>query len=357
MLAGSRRTQPPGMGPTVEISAGSDTMLGVRSSLIGLLLRWIHMAFVVTWRRLGGDRRGPRNWNAAVLTLLLRRDIRVVVDEGVAGLRSAELPTPVWPSLKRRVTIERGEVGGVPGLWITPRSWDDGGATLVYLHGGGYCFCSPATHRTLVAQIALAAECRCFAPDYRLAPEHPHPAALDDTLAVVRGLQGAGVDSTRLILGGDSAGGGLSLATLLALRDAGEPLPTGAVLLSPWVDLACTGASIVRNTPHDYLSREVLDFFALNYLGETNPLAPLASPLYADLDGLPPMLIQVGTLETLLSESHRLAEKASAAGVEVTLQELDDAVHVSQAFAPFVPSSRAAIDAIGRFVRGCPRVQ
>ncbi len=287
-----------------------------------------------------------------MLTLLLRRDIRVVVDQGVAGLRSAELATPVWPSLARRVTFERADVGGVPGLWITPRSWTTEGPTLVYLHGGGYCFCSPGTHRTLIAQIALAAGCRCFAPDYRLAPEHPHPAALDDVLAVMRALAGSGLDAGQLILGGDSAGGGLSLATLVSLRDAGGPLPKAAVLLSPWVDLACTGASIVRNTPHDYLSREVLDFFALNYLGETNPLAPLASPLYADLSGLPPMLIQVGAIETLLSESRRLAERATAAGVTVELQELDDAAHVSQAFAPMVPNSRAAIEAIATYL-GC----
>ncbi|MEM7584064.1 MAG: alpha/beta hydrolase [Acidobacteriota bacterium] len=327
----------------------------MRSSPIGMLLRCVRLALAIGWQRLRGIRHGPRDLRAAVLSRLLRRDIREVVERGIPRLRASELATPVWPSVKRQVAFERGDVGGVPGLWITPRDPAPDAAsgaspTLVYFHGGGYCFCSSATHRAMVAQIALAGGCRSFVPDYRLAPEHPHPAAIEDALAVVRGLMASGISADELVIGGDSAGGGLSLATLVALREAGDPLPRAAVLLSPWVDLACTGASIVRNAQHDYLTREILDHFAQCYLGETNPLAPSASPLYADLHGLPPLLIQVGALETLLSESRRLAEHAAAAGVTVELQELEDAVHVSQAFAPMVPAASRAIQDIGRFI-------
>ncbi len=323
----------------------------MRSSLFGLLLGFIRAVVVVALRRFRGSREGPRSVRAAVITELLRRDIEAVVAEGLVETRHREMATPVWPGLARRALFESAVIAGVPGLWITPKGWSADQPTLLYFHGGGYCFCSSATHRVLVAQIAIACGARCLALDYRLAPQSPFPAAIDDANAAYRGLLDDGVDPKKLFVGGDSAGGGLAMALLLSLRDAGRPLPRGTVLLSPWVDLACTGQSIDRNSRHDYLSRSVLLHFAEAYLGPADRHSPFASPLYGNLAGLPPLLVQVGELETLLSEGQALAAAATAAGVETDLQVLPGAAHVSQAFAALDPSARPAIRGIGSFVR------
>ncbi len=224
--------------------------------------------------------------------------------------------------------------------------------TLLYLHGGGYYFCSPATHRVVTLALGVGADARVFVPDYRLAPEHRFPAAVEDALMAYRGLLAAGIPATRIVVAGDSAGGGLALALLLSLRQAGDPRPAAAVLFSPWTDLAATGDSLIRNNRSDPLfDGRTVGKAARIYLGATPPTEPLASPLYADLAGLPPLFIQASDSEVLLDDSTRLAEKARRAGVEVEYRAWHGLPHVWQIFANFLPEGRAALDEAARFIR------
>lgn len=272
-------------------------------------------------------------------------------DAPVAGMRAAfeqgagAIPLP--PDVHR----EPANTGGAPGEWISI----DGAAaeaTLLYLHGGGYVIGSVNTHREAVARIARAANGRALSLDYRLAPEHPFPAAVDDATAAYRWLLVQGDDPRTIVIAGDSAGGGLAAATLLALRDAGDPLPAAAVLLSPWLDLACTGASMKANAAADpILSRERLLRWAAHYLNGADARTPLASPLYGDLAGLPPLLLQAGTAETLQDDSVRFAERAQAAGVDATLELWDEMIHVWHLFALMLPEGQQAIDRVGAWVR------
>ena len=252
--------------------------------------------------------------------------------------------------LRRHITPGFRTLGGRPCLSLTPSGWTPDGATLVYLHGGGYCVCSSKTHRALAAQLAIESGMRTLLPDYRLAPEHPFPAAIDDAVAACRELRDE-LDGRPWCLGGDSAGGGLSLATLLTLREAAEPLPSAAVLLSPWVDLTLRGASIDAHGPTDYLNRTILQRFAEHYLADTSPEEPLASPLYADLRGLPPMRVQVGGAEVFTSEVEQLGRRLEEAGVPHRLDVFPGACHVFQAFAPLHPDANRGLRELGLFLR------
>jgi acetyl esterase/lipase len=223
---------------------------------------------------------------------------------------------------------------------------------IYYLHGGGYTMGSISTHRELISRLSRAARARAFAIDYRLAPEDPFPAAVEDSTSAYRWLISSGVDPARLAIAGDSAGGGLTLATLVALRDKGDPLPAAAVCLSPWVDLEGLGESMTaRDEVDPMVHRDSLLVAAKAYLGHADPHTPLAAPLYADLRGLPPLLIQVGTAETLFDDATRLAERARAAGVEVVVEPWDEMFHVWQFCASLLPEGQQAIDRIGEFVR------
>jgi monoterpene epsilon-lactone hydrolase len=243
------------------------------------------------------------------------------------------------------------DAAGVPAEWITtPEALHERG--IYYLHGGGYTLGSINTHREMISRLSRAARARALAIDYRLAPEHPFPAAVEDSTAAYRWLLAIGVDPARLVIAGDSAGGGLTVATLVALRDAGDPLPAAAVCLSPWVDLEGLGESMTTRAEVDpMVQREELLQHVKAYLGDAHPRTPLAAPLYADLRGLPPLLIQVGTAETLLDDSTRLAERAKAAGVDVVLEPWDDMIHVWQFCAAILPEGQQAIDRIGEFIR------
>ena len=239
----------------------------------------------------------------------------------------------------------------VPCEWIHGRVTRDGQA-MMYLHGGCYVLGSAATYRELIGGLSMATGIRVLAPDYRLAPEHPFPAAVDDALAVYRWLLGTGIEPGHVVIAGDSAGGGLALVTLVALRDAGDPLPAGAVLLSPWTDLTCSGDSYASRAESDPLfTREALVSLAAQYLTGADPTSGLASPIYADLKGLPPLLIHVGSDEVLLDDATRLAERARAAGLDVELRVWDGMWHVFQRFARLgVIEAQESIDRIGAFV-------
>lgn len=245
------------------------------------------------------------------------------------------------------------DAGGVPAEWVEGRG-ASAAATLLYVHGGGYTVGSVGTHRATVARFSEATGARALSLDYRLGPEHPFPAAVDDAVAAYRWLLARGTDPRTIIVAGDSAGGGLTVATLVALRDRGEPLPAGGVCISPWADLECSGASMTTKADADPMcNREGLLGMAAAYLAGQDPRSPLASPIYADLTGLPPLLIHVGTAETLLDDSTRLAERAHAAGVSVDLEVWDDMIHVWHAFAPLLPEADQAIARVGTWVRAC----
>ncbi|WP_065754289.1 alpha/beta hydrolase [Bradyrhizobium paxllaeri] len=248
------------------------------------------------------------------------------------------------------VTCERISASGVDGEWISPAGAPQDKAIL-YFHGGGFRIGSVSSHRDLIAQIAVASGCRVLGINYRLAPEHPFPAALDDALAAYDWMLGLGLQPGNVAFAGDSAGGNLALATMLALRERKRPLPVLAVLMSPWTDLSATGASYLSRAKADPIhQRPMILALARNYLGEGDPYDPLVSPLYADLGGLPPLLIQVGDRETVLDDSVMLADMARAAGVDVDLQVWDGMIHVFQMFGTELPEAHQAIASIAQFL-------
>jgi monoterpene epsilon-lactone hydrolase len=235
--------------------------------------------------------------------------------------------------------------------WLRPSPARDDTAVL-YLHGGGYVIGSPRSHRHLAAAIAIAAGAPALLLDYRRAPECPFPAALEDAVAAYRWLLDTGFAARRLVIAGDSAGGGLTIATLLALRDAGVPLAAAGICISPWVDLTCSSGGYEAKAASDpIISVTAVGAMARSYLGDADAKGPLASPLYADLRGLPPLLIHVGSEEVLLDDAVSLAERAKAAGVDATLEVWDQMVHVWHWFLPMLDEAAAAIDRIGRFIR------
>ena len=258
---------------------------------------------------------------------------------------------PVEPDVTHEaVTLPGDAPGGIPGAWIaSPGAAED--RVLLYLHGGGYAMGSVQSHCALVGRLARAGGVRALAIDYRLAPEHPFPAGLHDTLAAYRWLLEQGIAPEKIVIAGDSAGGGLTLAALVSLRDGGVPPPAGAVCLSPWTDLALSGDSFRTHVDLDPLiSPANADQFVKWYVDGQHTKDPLISPLYADLSGLPPLMIQVGTAEILLDDSARLAERAGASGVDVVYQPWENMIHVWQFFAPLLEEGQQAIDAVGAFI-------
>lgn len=243
------------------------------------------------------------------------------------------------------------DAGGVPGEWIIGPDATDA-ATIYYLHGGGHTIGSIASHRGLISRLSKASGARALAIDYGLAPERPYPAGLDDSLAAYRWLLAQGVEPSTVVIAGDSAGGNLALATLLALKDAGDPLPAATVLLSPWTDLEGTGESMVARKDLDpMITPDPLNGVGQMYANGASLRDPLVSPLYGDLASLPPMLIHVGDHEVLLDDSTRLAERAKAAGVDTNLDVWPEMIHVWQFFAPMLPEATEAIGKIGAFIR------
>ena len=230
--------------------------------------------------------------------------------------------------------VQPASIGGVKGEWVRSRRARRD-AVLLYLHGGGYVIGSPTSHRHLVAGISEASGLSAFSADYRMGPEVPFPGAVEDAVSAYKGLLDSGIAPSRLAIAGDSAGGGLTIATLVALRDRKIPLPATAVVLSPWVDLTGSGESMRTRASRDPMIKyEHIGKMAGAYLGGADPKTPLASPIFADLKGLPPLLIQVGTEETLYDDTTRLAARAHDAGVEVSVEYWGGMVHVFQLFHP-----------------------
>jgi epsilon-lactone hydrolase len=249
------------------------------------------------------------------------------------------------------VTVETVQAPERPAEWLTPPA-ARGDAVVLYFHGGGYAIGSPRSHRHLAAAIARAAGTRALLLDYRLAPEHPFPAALEDAVVAFEWLLARGIAPDRIVLGGDSAGGGLTVASLLALRDRGIPRPGGGVCISPWVDLTCSGASYATKAESDpIVTRDAVEALAQAYVRSGDRKAPLVSPLFADLRNLPPLLVHVGSEEVLLDDAIGLGARARAAGVDVKVEEWPEMVHVWHWFLPILDEAEKAIAGIGDFVR------
>ena len=269
------------------------------------------------------------------------------IEESRARLEALISLMPPLPDLQ----VEAVDIDGTRGEWLSP----PGAAServILYLHGGAYSVGSITTHRDLASRIAAAAGARALVVDYRLAPEHLFPAALEDAVRAYRWLLKKGFSPSRIIVSGDSAGGGLTLALLLSLRAAGDPMPAGAALISPWTDLTVSGESAKTRAAVDPMiaPHQILPAGQM-YLGTADARNPLASPVFADLHGLPPLLIHVGNDETLLDDSARVARNAYEAGVDVTLRVAPGMWHVWHASAAVMPEAQLAVDEIGAFVK------
>ena len=257
-------------------------------------------------------------------------------------------------SLPADLRVEAADANGVAAEWtMTPEA--EPARAVLFLHGGGYVSGSLDSHRHMIGQAGREAQSRTLSLAYRLAPEHPFPVALEDAIAGYHFLLSQGFDPKRIAVAGESAGGGLAIAMLVSLRDRGIPLPACTWCSSPWVDLEAIGGSMTAKASVDPLIQKAyLMELAAAYLKGVDPRTPLASPLYADLRGLPPMLIQVGSAETLLDDSVRLASAAGAAGVRVTLEVWPDMIHAWHLFYPQLADGRRALAQVGAFIRSIP---
>lgn len=267
----------------------------------------------------------------------------------ITGLRQAMDATIPFEATDAATVVEVS-ANGVPGEWVTVAE-SRPGQRMLYVHGGGYVAGSPTTHRRLCEHLARATECEILSLDYRMGPEHPYPAAVDDAIAGLQFVQangpgGAGAAEI-VFVAGDSAGGGLTLATLLAAREHGVAMPAGGVCLSPWTDLVRAIAGSDPPQPEDALARAMAEA----YVGDADPADPLISPAYADYTGMPPVLLQVGEPEPLVPDTEVVTERATAAGVDATSEIWPEMPHIWHLFAPILPEGQQAIDRIGEWVR------
>ncbi|ARF73141.1 hypothetical protein B7C62_13340 [Kitasatospora albolonga] len=269
-------------------------------------------------------------------------------DEWPADIDDARAFYDTWGApIADDIQVEQRDGGHL----LTPPN-AEGALTGLYLHGGGYVYGSLRSHGHMVGELARAARCRMFFVDYRRAPEHPHPAALDDTVAAYRSVLADGLDASDVVLAGDSAGGGLVLATLLRLRDAGLPLPAAAACVSPWTDLTGSGESYRALEDEDpMLSKPVVDLVSTSYRAGTAPTDPYVSPLFGDLAGLPPVLLQVGSREILLSDAERFAEGLRRAGGTGVLEVWPGMVHVWHLHHARLAKAREAVSRLGGWLR------
>jgi acetyl esterase/lipase len=314
------------------------TFLGAAADVT--LRRWKHGPLRPSW-----------TWVFETMVTFMKRDTERVSRLPPKEQRAHMERLPAPPSeAARRVRREKVDAGGVPGEWFIPDEVTSDAVGL-YLHGGSFVFGSTRTHGDLIGRMALAAGMKVLGLNYRLAPEHPFPAQLEDVRATWRWLLSTGVAPSRCVFSGDSAGGGLALSAMLALRDAGEPLPAGGVLLSPWVDVSCPGKSQLENEPYDWGNQAMLREWARLFLGGHDPADPLASPVKADLTGLPRLYIQLGKAELVRDDVSGFVDKARASGVTAELELWDDMVHLFQSYGSLFPLSLKATVMLGRKLR------
>jgi acetyl esterase/lipase len=301
-------------------------------------------------RRLArGPARPGWSWRSELAVAAMRAVLLPSKARGVPWLRAVQDAMPAFSAALRRVRFTPVDAGGVPATWCEPLAGADP-RTIVYLHGGGYVIGSPEGHGDLIARLALGARARVLGVEYRLAPEHRFPAAHDDCLAATRWVLAGGVAPRTLAVAGDSAGGALAVATLCALRDAGQPLPAAGVLLCPWTDPLAAGGSMDANEPFDFGDRELLVGWIEAYAPGEAGHDPRVRVLDARLEGLPPLLVQVGGAEILLDQVRAFAERARRAGVAVRLDEWPDMFHDWQLQAARLPEGARAVERIVGFL-------
>lgn len=316
-----------------------------------MLLASSRWAMAAALRRLVGRRRRP-TWSLGyeVLVAAQRGAWSVMTEIGLVRWRnvSEAMARTRMDGLEPKLVREQGACN-VEGVWLEPP--EAGNAVMLYVHGGAFAFGSLQTHGDVIGAVARAARARTLAIEYRLAPEHPAPAALEDVRSAYQYLLARGIPPDRIVLAGDSAGGALVVLTLLALRDAGATLPAAAVAICPWVDLACSGDSFETNSPFDFVALGQCRLAAASYLAGADPRRPDRSPLYADLSGLPPLLVQAGEAEVLFDQVCAFAARARDAGVLTRLSRYSDMVHVWHLMRGATADAQRAIDEIGDFVR------
>ncbi len=312
---------------------------------------------VCLWMVVGMRRlvRGPRHpqWSfryeltAEILRRMTQRSRRLTPQQ----TRRLTPDAPVLPDVRRSTDFTRITWAGMPTEVHTPKGWDpDTGATILYFHGGGYVVCSPGSHRDMIARLAHVTQARCLAPDYRMAPEHPFPAPIEDGQRAYRQILKE-VPPERLIVAGDSAGGNMTLEVALGAIKEGLPNAAALVLLSPWVDLTLSGQSIQEHARWCYLDHDTLTIYSQHYLQGADPNTPQASPLQADLKGLPPTMLLTGDAEAFHSEDLALAKRLEDAGVETKLLVGPGMIHVWPVFSWALKEGRKAIHQIGDFVQ------
>jgi len=293
---------------------------------------------------------------ASIQNFLIRSFLKVVTKKKEVAKHSVETTRKRLHKLMKmnkppeNVSFEKVNCDGVLAEWNIPINVTNNGVIL-YIHGGAYVSCSISTHRPLVARIARASKTKALSIEYRYAPENPFPAGLDDVIKVYHWLLKQGYDHKKIVIAGDSAGGGLTLATLLRLRDENAPQPAAGVCMSPWIDLECAQDSNIRLADKDpMLSADAGKIFAKLYAGNESLRHPYISPYYADLKGLPPLFIQVSDSEIVYDENVNFEKKLKAAGVEIHFEIWENMVHVWQGFAPILPEAIKAIKKIGIFI-------
>jgi len=283
-----------------------------------------------------------------IVLFILRSQLSGWHEGTIAEQRTRQERSTRFLRSPKQVRFQKTSDPGVPSEWIELSGSEPG--IILYLHGGAFALGSVNSHREFISRVVKETNCKALAVNYRLAPENPFPAALDDAIKAYEWLLNNGYRPSQICIAGDSAGGGLTISTLLALQEKGIPLPAGVFCFSPWFDLMLSGNSIIENEKVDpILSGEVLKKYTEYYIGDHQPTEHFISPLFADLNGLPPLLIHSGRDEILLDDSVRFYEKARNAGVDVSLTIWDDMFHVFQLFS-FLPATKESLKQFSAFV-------